>query len=197
MGKLIVEQIISADGFAADEQGGLDFFVGDDDLTIDNTDQLEMLETVDAIVFGATTFRMFQQYWPARDPAVEGVAGPINTLPKHVISSTVDDPSWGDHAPATIERGEAVPTVRELKQRYSGNIMVWGSLTLTEALFAAGLVDTVRLRIVPVLLGSGRPSARGADTPLKLVSANVFEAGTNGYPAGQLTLEFDVVQPAQ
>lgn len=178
MGQLIVEQIISADGFAAAEDGNLEFFeVEGDDGGAEDTTQIDMLKRVDAIVLGANTFRMFQSYWPGVGPDDELVAGPINSLPKHVISSTVTDVSWGDHDPATVEHGEATDIVRDLKSRYAGDVIVWGSLTLTEALFAADLVDVVRLRVVPVLLGAGRPSARGARGPLTFESAESFAAG--------------------
>ena len=154
MGSLTVEQIVSADGYAADADGGIDFFQAVDQGDQNDADQLAFLENVDAILLGANTYRMFAGYWPDADPAVERVAEPINRLPKFVVSNTLDRAPWGS---GTIEvlRGDGTESAAALKERFGG-IVVWGSLTLADALFEAGLVDTLRLRVVPVLIGEGR-----------------------------------------
>lgn len=187
MGQLIVEQIVSADGFAADATGGIDYFEAGGDWSEMEPEQLEVMAGVGAIVLGANTYRMFSAYWPSADPGVEAVATPINTLPKHVISSTLQDAPWGELTPATIERGDGVASVRRLKSATSGDLMIWGSLTLTEALFAAGEVDRLRLRVIPVLIGTGRTLAPtiSADTNLKLVDSR-------SYPRGHVTLDYRV-----
>lgn len=66
-----------------------------------------------------------------------------------------------------------------LSRRYDGDLVLWGSLTLTDALFAAGLVDVLRLRVVPVLIGNGRPVAPAVpgDTRSELRSSLVFPHG--------------------
>jgi dihydrofolate reductase len=154
MGRLTVEQIVTADGYAADSNGGLDFFGAVDDFQATDADQLAFLDGVDAILLGANTYRMFAAYWPTADPAVEPVAEPIARLPKFVTSNTLSAAPWGDGA-AEVLRGDGVETVARLKERFR-HVVVWGSLTLTDALFRAGLVDHLRLRTVPVLLGEGR-----------------------------------------
>jgi dihydrofolate reductase len=151
MGRLTVEQIVSVDGYAAEPDGGIGFFEAD---TVGGADQLSFLERVDAILLGANTYRMFADYWPAADPEVERVAEPINRLPKFVTSNSLTDAPWGDGA-VEILRGDGAAAVAALKERFGG-IVVWGSLTLADALFEAGLVDELRLRIVPVLIGDGR-----------------------------------------
>lgn len=160
MGRIIVEQIVSADGFAAETDGGIGFFAAAAELTTPEVEdeQLRMLETVDAIVLGRTTYAMFEAYWPDVSPQVERVAAPINALPKYVVSSTLSQAPWGrggDHA--HVLRGDAVASVCALRGRGAGDLIVWGSLTLTDALLRAGAVDLLRLRVVPVLIGAGRP----------------------------------------
>jgi len=187
MGQLIVEQIISADGFASDAAGGIDYFTAGGDWSQMEPEQLEMMVSVGAIVLGAETYRMFSAYWPIADPAIERVAVPINSLPKHVISSTLEDAPWGDLEPATIHPGDGVESVRRLKAHTTGDLIVWGSLTLTEALFAAGEVDRLRLRIIPVLIGTGRtlaPTVSG-QTTLTLIDSRSF-------PRGHVTLDYRV-----
>lgn len=70
MGKVIVEQIVSVDGYAAEEDGGIGFFYPGSDFSDTEPDQMRMMSTVGAIVFGATTYRMFADYWPKADATV-------------------------------------------------------------------------------------------------------------------------------
>ncbi|MFB7249356.1 dihydrofolate reductase family protein [Microbacterium sp. NPDC056234] len=162
MGILTVEQIVTADGYAAEPDGGIRFMDAADVGNANDDDQLKFLRGVDAILLGANTYRMFAGYWPEADPDLEVVAESINRLPKFVLSNTLTEAPWGDGSIGILS-GDAAGTIAELKRRYE-RIIVWGSLTLTDALFAAGLVDELRLRVVPVLIGDGRsfsPTALG------------------------------------
>ncbi len=146
-----------------------------------------MLERVDAILLGANTYRMFASYWPTADEGEDPVAGPINALPKHVVSSTLESAPWGDWPPVSVERGDGVAVARRLASQYEGDIIVWGSLQLASALLAADAVDHLRLRVVPVLIGSGltlAPTLR-TFTPLALDSVDAF-------PSGHVTLAYDL-----
>lgn len=186
MGRIIVEQITSADGFAAEPHGGIDFMrVGD--LTSTDTSQFAMLEGADAMLFGATTYRMFADYWPDAVGEAEPVKTFINDKPKHVFSSSLDSAPWGAHEPAIIERGDPVARSRELEDRYAGDIIVWGSLTLSTALPAAGLVDVVRVRTVPVLLGAGLPWAPAVDGGIRLALDTV-----SSHPGGHTVVQYTV-----
>jgi dihydrofolate reductase len=159
MGKVIVEQIVSIDGYAEDAEGGIGFFLDAREINATDQEQLRMLRGVGAIVLGARTYRMFADYWPHADPAVEPVAAPIRDLPKFVVSSTLEAAPWGADQSATLLRGDGVTAVRGLRGRIDGDLVIWGSLTLTDALLRAGEVDRLRLRIVPQLLGVGRSFA--------------------------------------
>lgn len=156
MGKIIVEQIVSLDGYAEDAEGGIGFFVNASAVNEADTEQLRLLSTVSAIVLGARTYRMFANYWPSADPLAEPVATPIRQLPKFVVSSTLASAPWGPQDAAEILRGDGVAAVRGLRQRMPGNLIIWGSLSLSDALLRAGEVDVLRLRVLPVLLGQGR-----------------------------------------
>lgn len=157
MGKVIVEQIGSVDGYAAYRDGGIGFFDASGDFREGEDEQMKMLRSVGAIVFGATTYRMFADYWPNADERVERVAGPINALPKFVVSNTLRTAPWGGKGEVEILRGDGVESVRGLRQRIDGDLMIWGSLTLTDALFRASQVDVLRLRTVALLLGEDGP----------------------------------------
>jgi dihydrofolate reductase len=179
MGKVIVEQIISADGYAEDMDGSIGFFVNANWINEADTEQLRMLSGVAAIVLGARTYRMFADYWPSADPATEPVAAAISALPKFVVSSTLASAPWGANDSAEILRGDGVAAIRGLRHRFSGDMIIWGSLSLSDALLRAGEVDVLRLRMIPVLLGGGRsfaPSNLGL-THLALVNAKAFDRG--------------------
>ena len=185
MGNLIIEQIVSADGFAASPDGGLDWFaVPGVDPSESDRDQLEMLESVDAILLGANTYRMFSSFWPNVTEDEQVVSGHINRLPKHVLSTTLDSAPWGAYDPATIESGAPVEVANRVRADYSGDVILWGSLKFADALIASGAVDILRLRIVPVLIGAGVPLAPSARVlPLQLESSVSLPSGhvTNTY----------------
>lgn len=187
MGRIIVEQIVSADGYAAEEDGGIGFFFPGNDFSDAEPDQMRMMSTVGAIVFGATTYRMFADYWPGADAEVERVAGPINALPKFVVSSTLPAAPWGDGGAVEILRGDGVEAVRVLRTRIAGDLVLWGSLTLCDALLRAGEVDVLRLRIVPVLIGRGR-----SFTPADLGERRLSLVNAKSFAGGLMVLEYAV-----
>jgi len=185
---LIVEQIVSADGFAAEPDGGMRFVEATTpDGDISDEGQLTMLEGVDAILLGRRTYEMFAAYWPTADPAVERVAEPIARLPKLVLSATLERAPWGDGEIEVVRPDPtAADAVRALKGRF-GSIIVWGSLSLADALLDAGLVDRLRLRTTPALIGDGlrfTPSSLG----LRLLRLESSVA----HPAGHVVTEYAI-----
>ncbi|MFF2277036.1 dihydrofolate reductase family protein [Agromyces sp. NPDC058126] len=191
MGRLIVEQVVTADGYAADPEGGIDFFEAlvrpDEHGVVDFNDaeQLDYVSQADAILFGATTYRMFADYWPGVDPAVEHVAELIDRVPKFVVSNTLTDAPWGDRH-IEILRGDGAEHAAALKERF-GTVIVWGSLVLTDALFTAGLVDELHLRMVPTLLGDGR-----SFTPAQLGEVGLELDRVSATPGGVVSLRYRV-----
>lgn len=189
MGRLIVEQVVTVDGYAADPEGGLDFFEalvrpGDHgEVDLNDAEQLEYVSQADAILFGAATYRMFADYWPGVDPEVERVAELIDRLPKFVISNTMNEAPWGD-GEIEVLHGDGIEATAALKQRF-GTVIVWGSLTLTDALLRAGLVDELHLRVVPVLLGGGR-----SFTPAELSDRSIELDRVAQRPGGVVSLRY-------
>jgi len=179
MGDLIVQQFVSADGFAGDPSGEFTLFdgVGSSD-ELDN-ETLARLESVEAIVLGANTYRMFASYWPTPDSDQELLAARINELPKIVVSTTLSEAPWGEYDPSMVVADDAAEAVRRLKLDLPGDLIVWGSLTLTDTLFAAGLVDTVRIVVLPKVLGRGRSAfpAGFGDIDLGFVRSGSYDDG--------------------
>ena len=176
---VIVEQIVTADGFAAERDGGIRFMEATMPADLVDDGQLAMLETVDAILLGRRTYELFADYWPTADAAVEPVAEPIARLPKLVVSATLERAPWGDGEIEVVRPDPtAADAVRVLRGRF-GSIIVWGSLTLANALLEAGLVDRLRLRTTPALIGDGlrfTPPSLGLRM-LRLESATAMPTG--------------------
>ena len=73
-------------------------------------------------------------------------------MPKHVVSSTLEDPRWSN---VTVLGGDAVKEVSELKRKVDGEILVYGSYQLVRTLIEQNLADELRLVVFPVVLGTG------------------------------------------
>jgi dihydrofolate reductase len=179
MGRLILQEWLSLDGYAVDGEGTLDFFPEAETDRYSDRDQLTFLDTVDTILLGRKTYELFVDYWPTASSDEEIIADRLNELPKVVVSSTLTDAPWGTWKPAEILRGDAVAGVERLKADGGGNIVLWGSLSLAQALIGADLIDEYHLRLCPTLVGGGRPlfpSVEG-DTRLRLVSVKPYDNG--------------------
>ena len=87
--------------------------------------------------------------WPSRSGEL---ADRLNSMPKYVVSSTLEDPDWNN---STVLKGDAVNEVSKLKQELDGEIVVVASFQLVRALLEHDLVDELRLKIYPVVLGAG------------------------------------------
>jgi dihydrofolate reductase len=180
MGQLIIQDFVSADGFAADANNEFTFYEFLDGGTAEfDRSQLEWLETVDTMVLGARTYRMFVEYWPTPASENEIIAPSLNSLRRVVFSRHLAEAPWGDMAEAAIESGDPIEAIRRLKAEAGGDIVVWGSLTLANVFLAAGVVDSVRLVVMPISIGTGRgvfPPGRDP-TLLTLQSATAYDQG--------------------
>ncbi len=107
----------------------------------------------EAILFGRTTFELMRSFWPNVTDPDDGAAVALNSLPKYVVSSTVQDPGWDG---TTVLSGDALAAVRELKEQPGGELQVHGSAGLAASLHAAGLIDEYRLLVFPVTVGAGK-----------------------------------------
>ncbi|SFP83465.1 Dihydrofolate reductase [Amycolatopsis arida] len=176
MRNLIVQELVTVDGFVAGRDGGLDFFDTVADYGEVDQDNLRLLADVDTVLLGAATYRLFVDYWPtAKD---EPVAHVVNTVPKIVFSTGLTHAPWGEWPEARVVHGNPVDEVTALKQQPGKDILVWGSLTLARSLLAARLVDELQLRVCPVAIGTGRTLfPTDGDLHLELVEATAYRSG--------------------
>lgn len=156
MRKLIVEEWISLDGFAEDQNGKLDYFPSATENRYADERQLKFLETIDTILFGRKTYELFVEYWPTASVKEEIIADKLNEIPNVVLSNTLKKAPWGKWAEAEVISGDALDAVRKLKSENKKDIILWGSLSLTQALMKAGLVDELRIQLCPTVVGGGR-----------------------------------------
>ena len=158
MGKIVMSgpQNVSLDGVVQDPDGAEGFrmggwFVefGGNDLEEWNKVALDEALRADAWLLGGRSYEFFGERWRPRSGEL---ADRLNSLPKYVVSSTLQDPEWNN---TTVLKGDAVSQVSKLKQEIDGEIHVPASYQLARTLFEHDLVDELRLVVFPVVLGDG------------------------------------------
>jgi dihydrofolate reductase len=113
----------------------------------------EVFREVDAFLLGRRTYEIFAASWPNATDPNDQVAKSLNTLPKYVASTTLEDPQWAN---STVLKGDLASAVQELKERDGRELQVHGSGKLVQFLLANDLVDRLNLLVFPVIVGAGR-----------------------------------------
>jgi len=155
VGKIVITEFVSLDGVMEAPGGGEDYKHGGWTFEIDRGtegDQFKLDEALaaDALLLGRVTYEGFAAAWPSREGEF---ADKFNTMPKYVVSSTLQKPDWNN---TTVLDGDLAEEVAKLKQEQDGDIVVHGSARLVQALIEHDLVDELRLMVFPVVLGSGK-----------------------------------------
>ncbi|MBT2479656.1 dihydrofolate reductase family protein [Streptomyces sp. ISL-94] len=139
----------------------------------------EAMATTEALLFGRRTWQTMAAAWPER--AGDPFADQMNAMPKYVVSQTLAEPDLTWNNTTLLPGDEAVARIKELRETEGGDLAVMGSPTLVRTLLSEGLVDELRLMIMPVLLGGGKtifPEDGGLRT-LELVSTVVSGTGVH------------------
>jgi len=153
MGKIIVSEFVTLDG-VMEAPGGEDREFGGWAMDVDRGeggDQFKLEETMssDALLLGRVTYEGFAEAWPKRTGEF---ADKFNSMPKYVVSSTLEKADWNN---TKILDGNVVAEVSKLRQEIEGEIVVHGSGTLVRTLLEHTLVDELRLMVFPIILGRG------------------------------------------
>ncbi|MBD0844097.1 dihydrofolate reductase family protein [Streptomyces sp. TRM68416] len=137
----------------------------------------EGLERAEALLYGRRTYLTMAGAWPER--AGDPFADRLNSLKKYVVSSTLSDAELTWNNSERIPGDEAVARIRALRESEGGELAMMGSPTLVRTLLAEGLVDELRLAVMPVLLGGGKSifPTDGAKRPFELVSSTTGKTG--------------------
>jgi dihydrofolate reductase len=173
MGKIIISENVSLDGVIQDpagdegfQRGGWVGRVGDRGREEAAQVLLEEALGTEAMLLGRRSYEFLAARWPSRTGAL---ADRLNSKPKYVVSSTLQDPIWNN---TTVLKGNVVNEVSRLKQQLAGDIVVPASFQLVRTLIEHDLADELRLMIYPVVLGAGqRLFGETSDKkPLRLIS---------------------------
>ena len=178
MGKIVVSVNVTLDGVVQDPTGDEGFKQGgwfDFELAGEEWAKIEYAEALgaEALLLGRRSYEWFAARWPSRSGEL---ADRLNSMPKYVVSSTLEDPDWNN---STVLKGEVVSEVSKLKQQVTRDIVVPASFQLVHTLIEHDLVDELRLKIFPVVLGAGeRLFGETSDKkPMRLVDAQTLGDG--------------------
>jgi len=193
MGKLIVSDNVSLDGVVQDPAGDEGFerggWVG---LIKDSPGAgrlaLEEALGAEALLLGRRSYEWMAGRWPSRRGEL---ADRLNGMPKYVVSSTLGALDWNN---STLLEGDVVDEVSRLKRERSGDLAVVASFQLVRTLLDHDLVDELRLKIYPVVLGAGRRlfGELGDTRQMRLVDSRTVDGDV-----AVLTYERDPSQPAE
>jgi dihydrofolate reductase len=175
--KVVAYELLSLDGVAEDPSK----FFFDWDEAVD-AKGAAVIATQDAVILGRRSYDEWSEFWPGSD--IEPFATFINGVAKYVATSTPLDRKWAN---TTVVDGELVEFVRDLRNQPGADIGVHASISVAQALLAAGVVDELRLAIAPAIAGSGRRLLDG----LPAIRLESIRSTTS--PTGYLLVDYRVI----
>jgi dihydrofolate reductase len=175
MRKLFSFNLITLDGFFEGPRQDIGWHNVDEEF---NEFAIEQLGTIGTILFGRVTYHVMASFWPTpfafeNDPVVAGL---MNSMPKVVVSRTLDKADWNN---TRLIKDNVAAEIAALKQQPGKDLAIFGSANLTASLMQLGLVDELRIMVNPVILGQGTPLFKGVieKVNLKLINTRVFRNG--------------------
>jgi dihydrofolate reductase len=156
MRKLIESTLVSLDGvIEAPER----WAIFDEEAT---QRSMQALDNYDAFVMGRVTYERFRENWSrGGNPYIDR----IGAMPKYVASRSLTEVTWN----ATLLGSDVVAAIEELKAQPGKDLIKYGNSRLDATLLSAGLVDELRVWIMPVVVGSGQRIFEGVEaSSLKL-----------------------------
>ena len=171
MRRIVVKNHMSLDGFFEGPNKEIDWFGFDQEQF---QDSVELLNSVDTLLFGRTTYEMMKAYWTVAPP--DPISDKMNSLPKVVFSSTLESADWNN---TRVVYGDISEEASQLKQQPGSDMVILGSGKLASLLLGRGLVDEYRVYIAPIVLGHGNPLFQPISERinLKLLSQKIFRSG--------------------
>lgn len=156
MSRIVVSEFITLDGVFQDPGGAGEFERGGWAFQFDrgpegNKFKFDEVMSAGALLLGRVTYDGFARAWPTMH---DEFAGKMNSMPKYVVSSTLDSGEWNN---TTIIRTNVLEFVRALKRDLEGDILINGSGQLVRTLIKHRLVDEIRLMVYPIILGEDSP----------------------------------------
>ena len=180
MGKIVITTNTSLNGVVQDPDGEEGFRAGGwfNQFGGKDLEQWAKVETdealrAEALLLGRRSDEWFGTRWASRTGAW---ADKLNSMPKYVVSSTLQEPKWSN---STVLKGDVVNEVSRLKQEIAGEILVYASYQLGRTLIEHDLVDELRVVVFPVVLGAGERlfGETSGTKPMRLVSVQTIGDG--------------------
>ncbi len=170
MRRLVLSMFVSLDGVAETPEKWQGPFWNDETQAC----AAEMLWEADALLLGRKTYEIFAESWPTEDEGDE-FADRMNSLPKYVVSDTLDDVEWN----STLVVGDLADEIATLKEQPGQDILIYGSTNLVRSLMRHDLIDEYRFWVHPVVVGGGsRVFEPGLDhARMRLVDTRICSTG--------------------
>src|SRR6476660_9309380 len=126
MGRIVVTEFVSLDGVVEDPGGAEGYKYGGWSFEFNRGEEgdkfkLDEALEADALLLGRVTYEGFAAAWPSRDGEF---ADKFNTMPKYVVSSTLEKADWTN---STVLEGDLAAGVAALRQKHDGDVVVNGS----------------------------------------------------------------------
>ena len=172
MRRIVAAPFLSLDGVVEmSEQWTIPYFTADLQQVIQ-----QGMAAADTMLMGRRTYQQMAAYWPNLTATDDPFAEFLNTSPKLVVSTTLQSVDWHN---ATLITNDVIGEVTRRKQQPGKDIVIPGSATLVRCLLHEGLVDELRLLLLPIVLGSGQRLFERwtARLPLRLVKSQTVDSG--------------------
>ena len=173
MRKVVASELVSLDGVMGSPQEWA-FSYSDDEMEQANASGMA---ASDALLLGRATYQEFALYWPYQNSANQPYTDYLNSTPKFVVSTTLEEPlEWQN---STLIKGNLAEEITELKRLPGKDITIIGSAALVQSLLADGLLDELRLMVHPLVLGGGKRIFEdgGDQKALELLDSKSFATG--------------------
>ena len=173
MRKVVASELVSLDGVMGSPQDWA-FSYSDDEMEQANASGMAASDT---LLLGRATYQEFASYWPYQNSADQPYTDYLNSTPKFVVSTTLEEPlEWQN---STLIKGNLAEEITELKRLPGKDITIIGSAALVQSLLADGLLDELRLMVHPLVLGAGKRLFEdgGDQKALELLDSKMFDTG--------------------
>ena len=179
MGRIVLSDNTSLDGVIEDPAGDEAFDRGGWVGLIKDRPELSALALEEArhssaMLMCRRTYEWFATRWPSRDGELADL---LNRKPKYVLSRTLTDLSW---TCSTRLTGDLLDETTKLRRDLDGDIVVPASASIARTLIEHDLVDELRLKVFPIVLGAGvrlfGPTT--ASKPFRLVDVATLDGDT-------------------
>lgn len=169
MGRIISSFWISLDGVVEEPEKWHTPYLDDELVDIISAG----MNTNKALLMGRKLYDEWSAYWTT---SADDIAEYFNTMPKYVISSSLQDPTWTN---TTAVPGD-VEAVQKVKDAIDGDIQVTGCATTVRWLLANNLLDELQLLVHPVVVGGNLQHLFERESPshtLALTDSRALSSG--------------------